>query len=46
MKDILNKDVNDKEEIKGECPSCGYPLVDEMGITVCYGCGWNNDPNI
>lgn len=46
MKDILNIDGDDKEEIKGECPSCDYPLVDEMGILVCYQCGWSNDPSI
>jgi uncharacterized Zn finger protein (UPF0148 family) len=44
MEDILKLDTDDKEqEIKGECPLCDYPLVDEMGIIVCYQCGWSND---
>lgn len=46
MYDWLNKDADELEEIVGECPKCSYPLVDEMGITVCYQCGWNNDPSL
>jgi hypothetical protein len=44
--DVKNKDADDKEEIVGECPKCSYPLVDEMGITLCYHCGFSNDPLI
>lgn len=33
------------------CPVCGYPIVLEEGLEVCYGCGWyrgmeDNDTNI
>lgn len=29
------------ESLTGEnCPVCGYPLVIEEGLTVCYQCGW------
>jgi len=43
MYDWLNED---DEEIVGECPECHYPLVEEFGITLCYHCGWNNDPDV
>lgn len=29
------------ESLTGEnCPVCGYPIVIEEGLEVCYGCGW------
>lgn len=44
--DWLNKDEDNEEKIEGQCPNCNYPLVDEMGVIVCYNCGWSNDPLI
>lgn len=41
------------ESLTGDnCPVCGYPIVLEEGLEVCYGCGWyrgieeENDTNI
>lgn len=35
-----------EEELTGEtCPRCGYPIVIEAGLEVCYGCGWSKDDN-
>ena len=32
----------DDEELTGNnCPVCGYPTVREMGLEVCYHCGWS-----
>ena len=29
------------EELTGEnCPQCGYPIVIEEGLELCYRCGW------
>lgn len=29
------------EELSGDnCPICGYPIVIEQGLEVCYRCGW------
>ena len=29
------------ESLTGEnCPVCGYPIVLEEGLEVCYKCGW------
>ena len=29
------------ETLTGDnCPVCGYPIVLEEGLEVCYGCGW------
>lgn len=29
------------ESLTGDtCPVCGYPIVLEEGLEVCYGCGW------
>ena len=39
------------ESLTGEsCPLCGYPIVMEEGLEVCYCCGWykgmeDNDTN-
>ena len=40
------------ESLTGDnCPNCGYPIVLEEGLEVCYKCGWykgqeDNDTNI
>ena len=40
------------ESLTGDnCPRCGYPIVLEEGLEVCYRCGWyrgqeDNDTNI
>ena len=32
----------DDEELTGKnCPVCGYPTVRELGLEVCYHCGWS-----
>ena len=32
------------EELTGEnCPVCGYPIVLEEGLELCYRCGWSSD---
>lgn len=34
----------DDEELAGyNCPVCGYPVVIEMGLELCYCCGWSKD---
>lgn len=34
----------DDEELAGyNCPRCGYPVVIEMGLELCYSCGWSKD---
>lgn len=25
------------------CPVCGFPIVLESGLEVCYSCGWSKD---
>jgi len=31
----------EKEELTGDiCPVCGFPIVIEEGLEVCYRCGW------
>lgn len=56
----MNTGINDKdifydihESLTGDnCPVCGYPIVLEDGLEVCYCCGWykgceeGNDTNI
>ena len=40
----LEEDIRNSEELAGyNCPLCGYPIVIEMGLEVCYHCGWNKD---
>jgi hypothetical protein len=35
---------NDNEQLAGyDCPMCGYPIVIEMGLELCYHCGCNKD---
>lgn len=30
-----------EEHLAGHnCPNCGYPMVVEEGLTVCYKCGY------
>ena len=36
-------DKEDEELAGYNCPNCGYPVVIEMGLEVCYKCGWNRD---
>lgn len=32
----------DDEQLAGyNCPVCGYPVVIEMGLELCYCCGWH-----
>lgn len=32
----------DDEQLAGyNCPICGYPIVIESGLEVCYRCGWS-----
>ena len=35
-------DLSEIEETETEekCPVCGYPIVLEEGLEVCYRCGW------
>lgn len=48
MTNIENFDVNFikfeddlEEELSGQnCPRCGYPIVIEEGLELCYRCGW------
>lgn len=36
--------VEKNEELAGyNCPRCGYPVVIEMGLELCYSCGWSKD---
>ena len=41
-----------EELTEDKCPVCGYPIVLEEGLEVCYSCGWyrgmeeDNDTNI
>lgn len=28
------------------CPICGYPIVIEYGLEVCYYCGWSRDDEV
>ena len=38
------KTNQDEEIITGKnCPCCGYPLVEEFGLAVCYNCGWSEE---
>lgn len=31
----------DDEQLAGyTCPKCGYPVVIEYGLELCYCCGW------
>ena len=42
--DIKQNQQEDDEELAGyNCPRCGYPVVIEMGLELCYGCGWSKD---
>lgn len=41
---ILNED---DEQLAGyNCPVCGYPVVIEMGLELCYSCGWSLDEEV
>lgn len=32
---------DEEEQLAGyNCPICGYPIVVEYGLDVCYLCGW------
>lgn len=36
--------IDEDEQLTGyNCPVCGYPIVIEMGLEVCYNCGWTKD---
>lgn len=35
---------DEDEELAGkDCPRCGYPIVVEHGLELCYHCGWSED---
>jgi hypothetical protein len=37
----LQADIDGNEELTGDnCPVCGYPIVLEDDLEVCYQCGW------
>ena len=37
-------DNEDDEQLTGDnCPVCGYPIVIEEGLEVCYCCGWSKE---
>ena len=39
--------IDEEEELTGEnCPVCGYPIVLEHGLEVCYCCGWSKDDDM
>lgn len=36
--------LTEDEQLAGyNCPVCGYPIVIEMGLEVCYNCGWSGE---
>lgn len=43
----LYADIAENQDDEGlagyNCPRCGYPVVIEMGLELCYGCGWSKD---
>ena len=40
----LDSSCSADEELAGyNCPRCGYPVVIEMGLELCYGCGWSKN---
>ena len=41
--DILKQDIPDEVISEAPCPCCGYPLVVEYGMLVCYKCGWSEE---
>lgn len=44
---IRFEDTGLDEEITGDtCPVCGYPIVLEYGLEVCYCCGWSRDDEV
>ena len=30
----------EEELTENNCPRCGYPIVIEAGLELCYRCGW------
>lgn len=39
---MINKDYmkDDEKLMDYNCPVCGYPIVLESDLEVCYNCGW------
>ena len=38
---MINEDDEGYEVVAGySCPICGYPIVTEYELDVCYKCGW------
>ena len=38
---------DEDEKLTGDvCPVCGYPIVLEYGLEVCYRCGWSREDEI
>lgn len=44
----LPLDLGDEDEkLTGDnCPVCGYPIVLEYDLEVCYRCGWSREDEI
>ena len=40
---LLSTSTEDEQLTGYNCPVCGYPIVIEMGLEVCYNCGWSGE---
>lgn len=44
LEEDIKKPLTDNEDDEiltdDNCPICGYPIVLEYGLEVCYSCGW------
>lgn len=41
---IMTNFGDEEEQLAGYgCPECGYPIVIESGLEVCYHCGWSKE---
>lgn len=43
MKESSAFTMTDEQLAGYACPICGYPIVIEYGLEVCYQCGWSID---
>ncbi len=43
IKENQHQDEYDEELAGYNCPRCGYPVVIEMDLELCYHCGWSKD---
>lgn len=39
--DAMFNEKSDEILTEFNCPVCGYPIVLEYGLEVCYSCGWS-----